>query len=82
MLVFEGKPVYGGVAKGKIHICAKSENRVRKITIEDCENEIKRFHEALSLASGDSACKCIRKSMYYASDDYGFMGNNGNKENT
>ncbi|MCR5846940.1 MAG: phosphoenolpyruvate--protein phosphotransferase [Lachnospiraceae bacterium] len=53
MLVFEGRPVYGGVAKGKIHIYAKSENRVRKITIEDCENEIKRFHEALSLASGE-----------------------------
>ena len=46
MKVFNGKSVFGGIAIGKICIYRKSSQKVRRITIDDPEQEIQRYNAA------------------------------------
>lgn len=46
MKVFNGKSVFGGIAIGKICIYRKSSQKVRRITIDDPEQEIQRYNVA------------------------------------
>lgn len=46
MIQYKGKSVYGGIAIGKIHVMAKSEQRIVRHKIEDSDREIERFEAA------------------------------------
>lgn len=46
MKVFNGKSVFGGIAIGKICIYRKSSQKVRRVTIDDPEQEIQRYNAA------------------------------------
>lgn len=46
MKVFNGKSVFSGIAIGKICIYRKSSQKVRRITIDDPEQEIQRYNAA------------------------------------
>lgn len=46
MITCKGKSVYGGVAIGKIHVMAKKEQRIVRRSVDDTENERKRFEDA------------------------------------
>lgn len=55
MTEYNGKSVYGGIAIGKIHIMAKSEQRIVRRKVEDCEQETKRFEAARTQAQNQLA---------------------------
>lgn len=55
MTEYNGKSVYGGIAIGKIHILAKSEQRIVRYKIEDSEAEIQRFETARKEAQNQLA---------------------------
>ena len=46
MLVLDGKSVFGGIAIGKIALFEKGDDPVKRKTIEDTNEEIKRFENA------------------------------------
>ena len=46
MKIFHGKSVFGGVAIGKIKVYRKGEQQIKRIRVEDTENEMKRFEQA------------------------------------
>lgn len=55
MIKYNGKSVYGGIAIGKIHIMAKSEQRIVRHKIENCNDEIVRFEIAKTEAQNQLA---------------------------
>lgn len=55
MTEYNGKSVYGGIAIGKIHIMAKSEQRIVRHKIDDCNDEISRFEKAKTEAQSQLA---------------------------
>lgn len=55
MTEYNGKSVYGGIAIGKIHILAKSEQRIVRYKIENSEAEIQRFETARKEAQNQLA---------------------------
>lgn len=55
MTEYNGKNVYGGIAIGKIHIMAKSEQRIVRHKIDDCNDEISRFEKAKTEAQSQLA---------------------------
>lgn len=55
MTEYNGKSVYGGIAIGRIHILAKSEQRIVRYKIEDSEAEIQRFETARKEAQNQLA---------------------------
>ena len=50
MLILSGKPVFGGIAKGKLFYFQQDENEVTKRLIKDTERELKRFEAAKEYA--------------------------------
>ena len=46
MYGFNGKSVFGGIAIGTVKVLAKNKSLVKRLHIEDSENEIRRYHEA------------------------------------
>ncbi len=46
MLILSGKPVFGGIAKGKLFYFQQDENEVTKRIIKDTEYELKRYEYA------------------------------------
>lgn len=50
MLTCKGKSVFGGIAIGKIKVHKKGEQQVKRIKIEDAEQETARFHQAKDTA--------------------------------
>ena len=50
MKVLSGKGVYGGIAIGKISLFHRKKQSVRRYTVSDGEEEIRRFREAKALA--------------------------------
>ncbi|MBQ4531060.1 MAG: phosphoenolpyruvate--protein phosphotransferase [Lachnospiraceae bacterium] len=50
MEIYQGKSIFGGIAIGKIYCYSKEERRVRRSTISNVEQEIKRFEEAKGIA--------------------------------
>ena len=46
MIVLDGKSVFGGIAIGKIALFEKGDDPVKRKTIEDTNEEIKRFENA------------------------------------
>ena len=46
MIVLDGKSVFGGIAIGKIALFEKGDDPVKRRTIEDTNEEIKRFENA------------------------------------
>lgn len=55
MVEYKGKSVYGGIAIGKIHIMAKSQQNIVRQKIEDADQEIKRFEIAKEEAKNQLA---------------------------
>lgn len=55
MVEYKGKSVYGGIAIGKIHIMAKSQQNIVRQKIEDTHQEIKRFEIAKEEAKNQLA---------------------------
>lgn len=54
MQTFTGKGASGGIAVGKIHVCGKSENSVKRCKVDDCGAEYARF-----LAARDAAAAAL-----------------------
>lgn len=50
MLQAKGKSVFAGIAIGKIFVYKKSEQQVKRVEVEDVEEEIARFHKARNTA--------------------------------
>ena len=50
MLVIQGKSVFGGIAIGKISVYQKGEQQVKRVKIEDTEQEIARYRQAKEAA--------------------------------
>ncbi|MCR5256002.1 MAG: phosphoenolpyruvate--protein phosphotransferase [Acetatifactor sp.] len=46
MMIVTGKSVFGGIAIGKLHVLAKSDEKVKRLSISDAEAEKKRFNDA------------------------------------
>ena len=46
MIVLDGKSVFSGIAIGKIALFEKGDDPVKRKTIEDTDEEIKRFENA------------------------------------
>ncbi|MDD6573199.1 MAG: phosphoenolpyruvate--protein phosphotransferase [Thermoflexaceae bacterium] len=51
MKTYAGKTVFGGIAIGKIRIEGKGKTIVKRCRIENVEEEIKRYHDAMKKAS-------------------------------
>lgn len=51
MKKYQGKGIYGAVAIGKISLLKKPDAEVKRIRVEDTENEKKRFEEAKALTA-------------------------------
>ncbi len=45
-MIVTGKSVFGGIAIGKLHVLAKSDEKVKRLSISDAEAEKKRFNDA------------------------------------
>ena len=52
MVVYSGKPVFGGIAIGRISLYKKDQQQVKRIRIEDPEAEIARYQAAKDEAIG------------------------------
>ena len=50
MEVYQGKSVFGGIAIGRISVHKKDEQQVKRVRIEDPEQEILRYRQALQTA--------------------------------
>ncbi|MCM1570053.1 MAG: phosphoenolpyruvate--protein phosphotransferase [Roseburia sp.] len=50
MEAYQGKSVFGGIAIGKIHVYRKDWQQVERVTIENEEGEIARYHQAKGIA--------------------------------
>ncbi|MGN0389818.1 MAG: phosphoenolpyruvate--protein phosphotransferase [Wujia sp.] len=55
MRKLNGKPVFSGIAIGRIHIYEKEDNPVKRVKITDTAAEIKRFEEAKETAKSQLA---------------------------
>ena len=55
MRKLNGKPVFGGIAIGRIHIYEKEENPVKRVKITDTAAEIRRFEKAKETAKSQLA---------------------------
>lgn len=55
MRKLNGKPVFGGIAIGRIHIYEKEENPVKRVKVTDTAAEIRRFEEAKETAKSQLA---------------------------
>ena len=56
MEVYQGKSVFGGIAIGRISVHKKDEQQVKRVRIEDSEQEILRYRQPWS------SCRvCIRR---------------------
>ena len=47
---YQGKSVFGGVAIGRIHVFSKGQQQVKRIKVQDTEEEKKRYREAVQTA--------------------------------
>ncbi|MBP5198821.1 MAG: phosphoenolpyruvate--protein phosphotransferase, partial [Lachnospiraceae bacterium] len=45
-MIVTGKSVFGGIAIGKLHVLAKADEKVKRLSISDAEAEKKRFNDA------------------------------------
>lgn len=52
MKVYRGKSVFGGIAIGKIQVYGKGEKQVKRVKVEDAEEEILRYRQATEKAMG------------------------------
>ena len=50
MVVYEGKAVFEGIAIGKLYIYTKQEQTVKRVKVDDCEAEKKRYEKARETA--------------------------------
>ena len=50
MEVYQGKSVFGGIAIGRISVHKKDEQQVKRVKIEDPEQEILRYRQAKQTA--------------------------------
>ena len=50
MEVYQGKSVFGGIAIGRISVQKKAEQQVKRVRIEDSEQEILRYRQAKQTA--------------------------------
>ena len=50
MVVYEGKAVFEGIAIGKLYVYTKQEQTVKRIKVDDCEAEKKRYEKARETA--------------------------------
>ena len=50
MEVYQGKSVFGGIAIGRISVHKKDEQQVKRVRIEDSEQEILRYRQAKQTA--------------------------------
>ena len=46
MEIFKGKGVYGGIAIGRIRVCKKKEQQVKRLPVENTDLELKRYEQA------------------------------------
>lgn len=52
MMEYIGKSVFGGIAIGKISVFQKEQAQVKRVSIQDVEEEKKRYQDAVSVAMG------------------------------
>ena len=50
MVVYEGKAVFEGIAIGKLYVYTKQEQTVKRVKVDDCEAEKKRYEKARETA--------------------------------
>ena len=51
MKEYKGKSVFGGIAIGRIKVYNKSEQKVKRVHVDDTEHEKKRYYAAVDKAA-------------------------------
>jgi divalent metal cation (Fe/Co/Zn/Cd) transporter len=67
MVVYEGKAVFEGIAIGKLYVYTKQEQTVKRVKVDDCEAEKKRYEKARETAMeqpGVQGVELLRTRMF------------------